>query len=273
MRRTFVQWQRVSMIVVAAFIFIAAPSPAGELLDINRASEAELQQLPGIGPARARAIVEHREQHGPFKTIDSLADVHGIGPAVLRSISDRITTSGEEVQSTPPAATSQSPSTQSDDDGFDLDLTKDGEPENEVFERASTPDGSDTGSSDLININTAEPSVLTLLPGVGPARAEAIISHRSAEGPFISIERITDVSGIGPATYRNIHDKITVRIDINEATVTDLVAVGVDKVSAGRIIDWIEEHGPVKATVQLSEDIGLDESLVATLEPILRFDD
>lgn len=53
------------------------------LVDINVASEAELETLPGIGPALAAAIVEWRSANGPFAAVDELLDVPGIGPAKL----------------------------------------------------------------------------------------------------------------------------------------------------------------------------------------------
>jgi competence protein ComEA len=60
-------------------------------VDINRATAEQLDALPGIGPATARAIVEHREANGPFASIDQLEDVRGIGPAKLDAIRDLVT--------------------------------------------------------------------------------------------------------------------------------------------------------------------------------------
>lgn len=57
--------------------------PATFTVDINSADEAELAQLPGLGPATARRIVDRRRDIGPFATIESLLDVPGIGPATL----------------------------------------------------------------------------------------------------------------------------------------------------------------------------------------------
>jgi competence protein ComEA len=53
---------------------------------LNTAEADELAQLPGIGPARARAIVEHRRRHGLFKSVDGLQEVDGIGPATIQRI-------------------------------------------------------------------------------------------------------------------------------------------------------------------------------------------
>lgn len=55
-------------------------------LDLNAATEAELDDLPGVGPATATAIVAHRQQSGPFSSVDQLLDVRGIGPAKLEAI-------------------------------------------------------------------------------------------------------------------------------------------------------------------------------------------
>ena len=56
---------------------------AGFTTNVNTAPAVELAQLPGLGPATAARIVEHRETQGPFATIDALLDVPGIGPATL----------------------------------------------------------------------------------------------------------------------------------------------------------------------------------------------
>lgn len=59
---------------------------ATDSVDLNTAGPDELDDLPGIGPAKAAAIVEHREQFGPFATVDALTDVPGIGPATVDAL-------------------------------------------------------------------------------------------------------------------------------------------------------------------------------------------
>lgn len=63
------------------------------LVDVNKASADELDVLPGVGPATALSIVRHREEHGPFATVDDLLDVPGIGPAKLAQLRDLVSTS------------------------------------------------------------------------------------------------------------------------------------------------------------------------------------
>lgn len=76
----------------------AAPPPADdgrgvkpEKIDLNRASLAELDALPGIGPVLAARIVEHRRRHGPFRRADDLLAVPGIGPALFARLEPRVT--------------------------------------------------------------------------------------------------------------------------------------------------------------------------------------
>lgn len=68
-------------------------SPAA-LIDINTATESQLEELPGVGPATAAAIVAHRESEGAFATVDSLLDVRGIGEAKLDALRDLVTVGG-----------------------------------------------------------------------------------------------------------------------------------------------------------------------------------
>jgi competence protein ComEA len=55
-------------------------------IDLNAATASDLDALPGIGPALAGRLVEYRQQHGPFKKIDELINVSGIGPKLLEKI-------------------------------------------------------------------------------------------------------------------------------------------------------------------------------------------
>lgn len=65
---------------------ITVSSPGDGLININTASAVELEQLPGVGPVTAARIVEYRENHGHFYSVDDLLDVSGIGEAKLSKI-------------------------------------------------------------------------------------------------------------------------------------------------------------------------------------------
>jgi competence protein ComEA len=67
----------------------ATGSAALQLININLASVVELEQLPGVGPATAKAIVAYREKNGAFLKVEDLLKVRGIGPAKLSEILPR----------------------------------------------------------------------------------------------------------------------------------------------------------------------------------------
>ena len=65
-------------------------------INLNTASAAELDKLPGIGPAKAAAILAWREEHGPFRYPEQLLEVPGIGEGILADILDLVNTGGNE---------------------------------------------------------------------------------------------------------------------------------------------------------------------------------
>ena len=144
------------------------PLGVGELIDPNRASEVELDRLPGLGPATARAIVAARESGGGFSVSDDLLDVSGIGPATLRRINPFLDLKGPGV-----GGRARSPSTQAP-----------------PYQAISAPA--------LLDLNVASASDLAGLPGVGPTLARRILGKRQGRGGFRSIEELLEVRGIGP---------------------------------------------------------------------------
>ena len=60
-------------------------------VDVNSASEEELQDVPGIGPSLAKKIVDFRKENGPFKTVDDLLKVRGIGEKSLEKLRPHLT--------------------------------------------------------------------------------------------------------------------------------------------------------------------------------------
>lgn len=73
----------------------------GLALDLNRASPADFAAVPGLGPVLAGRIIDHRTEHGPFKHIDDLLQVKGIGPKLLEKIRPFVVIIAEAA---PPAA-------------------------------------------------------------------------------------------------------------------------------------------------------------------------
>ncbi len=63
----------------------------GEMIDLNTATQQQLDQLPGIGEKRAAAIIAYREEHGPFTKIEQIMNVPGIGTGIFNNIKPYIT--------------------------------------------------------------------------------------------------------------------------------------------------------------------------------------
>lgn len=92
----------------------APPKPAaakgaakGGVVNINTASDKELELLPGIGKTTAAAILAHRKEKGNFKTVDDLKNVKGIGDKKLAALKPYLTVTGkttlkEKIAGTPP---------------------------------------------------------------------------------------------------------------------------------------------------------------------------
>ena len=63
----------------------------GDKININTADSNSLQTLPGIGPQKAEAIIQFREQEGPFQAVEDLMKVSGIGEKTFEKLKDLIT--------------------------------------------------------------------------------------------------------------------------------------------------------------------------------------
>jgi len=72
----------------------ASPKLVG-VVNINTATPEQLEWLPGIGEARAKAIVEMRKRRGGFKSVDELTEVKGIGDAAIERLRPFISTEGK----------------------------------------------------------------------------------------------------------------------------------------------------------------------------------
>ena len=77
-------------ILLSLVMFMFLVSSAFAKVNINTASVDELKELPGIGQSKAEAIVQHREEHGNFKTKEDIVAVKGIGDKLFLKISEEI---------------------------------------------------------------------------------------------------------------------------------------------------------------------------------------
>ena len=170
--------------LLALCLTFALPGVALAGVDVNTASSAELQTLPGIGPSKANAIMVYRSENGPFADLGALDAVPGIGPSTLEKVSTLVDF-GKGSESLAADLTVQPEA---------------GEPKSEPKSEPApiAPMGSG------VNINVASAAQLESLPGIGAAKAAAIVESRQSQGLFSSCQDLTRVSGIGQATVANM---------------------------------------------------------------------
>lgn len=181
-----------SVLVVLTLLLLPFGS-AWAGVNVNTASSAELETLPGIGPSKAAAIIQHREQFGPFKSLNDLDNVPGIGPATLTNIQAMV----EFGDGAAPGGAPSSPQA----------TAAATNPTATPASVAAPP----VAAGGRVNINTASAAQLEGLPGIGPAKAAAILQSREQAGPFASCEDLGRVSGIGPATISLLLESCTVQ--------------------------------------------------------------
>jgi competence protein ComEA len=75
----------LALLLLAGYAHAQKRAPSA-FLDLNAATALQLQQLPGIGPTTAQAIVKFREKSGPFQRVEDLLAIHGISPAKLEKL-------------------------------------------------------------------------------------------------------------------------------------------------------------------------------------------
>lgn len=166
----------------------SAPLAPGERLDPNTASEEELDRLPGIGPAAARAIVESRSAEGPFGDVGALTRVRGIGPATIERLAPHLTLESGGGGRRARGAVTATPRT-----------------------ARSAASSANQQVARPIDLNRATAEELEQVRGIGPALAARIIARRDEVGGFGRVEDLIEVRGIGPATLESMRGGFFVR--------------------------------------------------------------
>jgi competence protein ComEA len=166
-------------------------------IDLNRATRAELLQVPGVGPVLAERIEHHARQHG-FQSVDDLRKVPGVGPATLERIRPWVTVASDPADDPLPPTVRRSAYPP---DELPTAMGKSDPPRVVAKKEAVLPVP--------IDINRASAAELQRLVGIGPTLAQRIIDER-ARRPFKSVDELRRVSGIGPKTLERLRPSITV---------------------------------------------------------------
>ena len=181
------------------------PLAEGERLDPNSASSPELQRLPGVGQALAERIIEDRDRNGRYRTLADLDRVSGVGPRMLERLAPHL-----QLRSGPATVTPTGPRP--------LPRRSAGRTAGRVSAEhagvAGVAGSAGSGSGkpvERLDLNAADAAELAGLPGIGPVLAERVVAYRDSVGHFASLEELTRVSGIGPATLERLRSRLRVR--------------------------------------------------------------
>jgi len=92
-------WKKYAAAAVLAGALLGGTTVWGDhhegKVNINTADQKALEALPGLGPAKAKAVIEHREKNGAFKSVDDLKNVSGVGEKTLEDLKDKVTVDGQ----------------------------------------------------------------------------------------------------------------------------------------------------------------------------------
>jgi competence protein ComEA len=155
---------------------LVAASP----INLNAADRSQLMQIPGVGPAMADAILDHRQRHGRIETFEELEHLPGVGPKSIEKIRGWLTIGP----------------------GSPRTLL-------EPVEKLERKPTARNKSERLIDLNRASVEELVRLPGIGPKLAAAIVTERGRQR-FDRIEDLTRVPGIGPKTLEKLRPLVCI---------------------------------------------------------------
>ncbi|MDP2783198.1 MAG: ComEA family DNA-binding protein [Sulfurimicrobium sp.] len=82
------------LLVVFAWFSFMGLAFAATPVDLNSANQAQLESVTGIGPVKAKAVIEYRTKNGPFKSVDDLQKVTGFGKASVGKLRSEVTVGG-----------------------------------------------------------------------------------------------------------------------------------------------------------------------------------
>ena len=212
--------------IALVIAWLASIGVAFAAVNVNTASKQELEALKEIGPVKAQAIIDYRNQHGPFRSLEDLDKVKGIGKATIAAIREDVTFSGpntgvpamkrdNRAEDRTDARAQRGDSMTAPERVTRREEKRDEKREAREDKRDQKQQARDEKKEDkrrvatndshgVLDINTASEKELRDLPGVGAVRAKAIVKGR----PYRSKDDLVSRHILPESTYAGVKDRI-----------------------------------------------------------------
>lgn len=196
----------IALVVINTGIPGVLAKEAKAPVDINTASQKDLEGIKGVGAATAKKIIDNR----PYKSVDELSKA-GLSAKKIEALKPFVTVGST---GTPHPAKGETKPLQTPAPP-EKATVKTGQPKataGATAQKSISEAGKQTTAAKLapgekVNLNSAEKEKLEALPGIGPVKAQAIIDGR----PYKAPEDVMKVKGIKQGTFNKIKDLITVK--------------------------------------------------------------
>jgi len=194
------RWMTLCAFVIAVSLVLSVPAVYGQakkgLVDLNTASQKDLEEIKGVGPATSKKIIAAR----PYKSVDELKKA-GLSAKQIDSIRPYVMVGAVPAGAPATAAPMAKPAPAPAAPAAAAPAKAAKAPTAEKAAPAKLAPG------EKVNINSAPKEKLDALPGIGPVKAQAIIDGR----PYAKPEDVMKVKGIKQGEYNKIKDLITVK--------------------------------------------------------------
>ena len=236
---------------------VEEPAPVKQKkININTVTRKELQEKLGIGEFYAYLVTGYRNKNGRYVSLEELLEVPNLSKSFYHRFKDRLTI---------------------DDEDDDAAVSEAEEP---PVEKKDTPEQEENHEpwGGKVNVNTATVEELVDRTQMSSQTAASIVAYRKKHGPFPTLDSLLLVNRFGTGCLKAYGDMLTVgedvslpeKVNINKASLRELMAVGFEKRAAALIVHERKVYGNFRSLDELSEIPGITGKVLRKLRDKLE---